>query len=115
MKKSFTFTALILFCYLLVAQTVYTEKTTFSDDALIIPSAIELKKPFVVKNIEHYPDNEFFVFDKQGNLVFHAEYYDNTWDGKMEDGKEVVENEMCYYILDDGKGTVHTGYLQVIK
>ena len=115
MKKSFIFTFLLLFCCFLVAQTANIEKTTISDDTLIIPSAIELKKPFVVKNIEHFPDNEFFVFDKQGNLIFHVEYYDNTWYGIKEDGKEVVENEMCYYILDDGKGTVHTGYLQVVK
>jgi hypothetical protein len=113
MKKSIIFTFLLTFCSYCIAQSATDKKN--ADTQLIIPSALELKKPFVVQNIEQYPDNELFVFDKQGNLIFHAEYYNNNWDGKKEDGKEVTEDEMCYYILDDGRGTVHSGYLQVVK
>jgi hypothetical protein len=112
MNKVLTF-AFILVLY--VVSNAQTVKTLQVESELLIPSAIELRKPFVVKNIELFPDNELFIFDKQGNLVYHTEFYDNSWQGKKEDGSELIENEMCYYILDDGRGTSHSGYLQVLK
>lgn len=97
-----------------VVNTTTTVKKKLGDAPLVIPSSIEVSKPFVIQNIQEFPDNELFVFDKTGNLVYHAEYYNNDWDGKKEDGTFITQDEMCYYVLDDGRGVVHTGYLQVI-
>jgi|JI7StandDraft_1071085.scaffolds.fasta_scaffold193181_2 hypothetical protein len=113
MKKSLLFTILLALGGYCIGQSTSISNNSY--DEVIIPSALELKKPFVIKNLDLFPDNELFIFDKQGNLIFHTEYYRNSWDGKKENGKEVAEDEMCYYILDDGRGTVHTGYLLVVK
>lgn len=111
MKKSFKFTLL----FVITLFNIAISQNKIIDNQLIIPSSIQLKKPFEIKNIKHFPDNELFVFDKQGVLIYHTEYYNNDWDGKKEDGREVVLDELCYFVFDDGRGTVHTGYIQVIR
>jgi gliding motility-associated-like protein len=79
----------------------------------ISPNGDGVNDLFVIQNIDQFPSNELYVFDKDGLLVYHTEYYFNTWDGKK-DGQALPE-EMYYYVFDDGRGTVHTGYLQLTK
>lgn len=79
----------------------------------ITPNDDGVNDYFIIKNIEQFPSNELYIFDKSGNLVYHTEYYFNTWDAKK-DGKPIAE-EMYYYVFDDGRGTMQTGYLQVTK
>lgn len=112
MKKSIIIGLFSIFWSILLAQASYSSTT---NQQILIPSYFKIKQPFVIENIENYPDNELFIFDKQGNLVYHTEYYDNKWEGKKEDGTEVVEDEMFYYIFDDGRGNLLSGYIQVIK
>jgi gliding motility-associated-like protein len=79
----------------------------------ITPNGDGVNDFFIIKNIEQFPSNELYIFDKSGNLVYHTEYYYNTWDAKK-DGTPVAE-DMYYYVFDDGRGTMQTGYLQVTK
>ena len=113
MKKNLLFTILLALGSYCIGQSTSIPNNGY--DEVIIPSALELKKPFVIQNLHLFTNNELFIFDKQGNLVFHTEYYRNSWDGKKENGKEIAEDEMYYYIFDDGRGTIHTGYLLVVK
>lgn len=113
MKKSIVFGLFSIFWSILIAQASRNSITT--NQQVLIPSVFELKKPFVIQHIEDYPDNELFIFDKQGNLVYHTEYYDNKWEGKKEDGTEVLEDELFYFIFDDGRGNLLSGYIQVVK
>jgi asparagine synthetase B (glutamine-hydrolysing) len=111
MKKIIVIGLLSFLWSIVIAQAPNSSTT---NQQLLIPSFFKLKKPFVIQNIEEFPDNELFIFDKQGNLVYHTEYYDNKWEGKKEDGTEVLEDELFYYIFDDGRGNVLSGYIQVI-
>ena len=77
----------------------------------ITPNGDGVNDFFIIQNIEQFPSNELYIFDKSGNLVYHTEYYFNTWDAKK-DGKPLPE-EMYYYVFDDGRGTMQTGYLQI--
>ena len=60
---------------------------------------------FVIKGIENYPDNEFKVFNRWGNLIYQKKQYDNTWDGvpnsgMLRAGKGKVQAGTYYYVLE---------------
>ncbi|MCE3297206.1 MAG: hypothetical protein K0R65_2920 [Crocinitomicaceae bacterium] len=38
---------------------------------------------FVIQNIEEYPINKLFVFNRWGEIVYTSEPYQNDWDGTM--------------------------------
>lgn len=38
---------------------------------------------FYVENLEEYPINKLFVFNRWGEIVYTAEPYNNDWDGTM--------------------------------
>lgn len=50
------------------------------------PNGDNINDFFVINNIQFYPKNELFIYDKQGNLVFYKKNYDNLWDGKRNRG-----------------------------
>jgi len=57
------------------------------DDVLTVPNVITpnndgFNDQFVVKNLEKYPENELFIYDRWGKLIYHAKPYKNDWDGK---------------------------------
>jgi gliding motility-associated-like protein len=36
---------------------------------------------FIISNLEQYPDNELFIYNRWGDLVYSAAPYTNNWDG----------------------------------
>lgn len=113
MKKIIVIGLFSIFSAFNFAQVSSNSQST--NNELLIPSHFKINKPFVISNIEAYTDNELFIFDKRGNLVFHTEYYKNQWNGTKEDGTQVVEDELFYYIFDDGRGNLLSGYILVVK
>jgi gliding motility-associated-like protein len=116
MKIKLFFITFILLSSYLFAQannggTAMTEVAIIQSS--ITPNGDGVNDFFIIKNIEQFPSNELYIFDKSGNLVYHTEYYYNTWDAKK-DGAAIAE-DMYYYVFDDGRGTMQTGYLQVSK
>ncbi len=117
MKIKFLFISLLSLATSIYAQAADTANKPINiGEIAIIQSSISpngdgVNDIFMIQNIDQFPSNELYIFDKSGNLVYHTEYYFNTWDAKQ-DGKPLPE-EMYYYVFDDGRGTVHTGYLQL--
>ncbi|MGV3630779.1 MAG: gliding motility-associated C-terminal domain-containing protein [Bacteroidota bacterium] len=52
---------------------------------------------FVIENIEEYPINKLFVFNRWGELVYISEPYKNDWDGHMN-----IQAEIFGDVLPDG-------------
>jgi len=50
------------------------------------PNGDGLNEYFVIRGLEVFPDNELFIFNRWGQLLFQAKSYRNDWDGKNKKG-----------------------------
>ena len=49
---------------------------------------------FVIENIEEYPINKLFVFNRWGEIVYTSEPYKNNWDGRMNINADLFGDEL---------------------
>ncbi|MDQ3191992.1 MAG: gliding motility-associated C-terminal domain-containing protein [Bacteroidota bacterium] len=86
-------------------------KADFFVSNLITPNGDGFNDTWYIENIELFPANEVVVFNRNGQTVFSASSYDNTWNGTY-NGKELPDGTY-YYILkftnsdDSQKGSVN--------
>lgn len=68
---------------------------------------------FVIKGIEAYPDNEFQVYNRWGNIIYKEQGYSNMWNGNNNSGEEIPDG--TYYVVLVIKGTeiTLTGYVDL--
>jgi gliding motility-associated-like protein len=52
---------------------------------------------YVIQNIEEYPINKIFIFNRWGEIVYTSEPYRNDWDGTMN-----IEADLFGNVLPDG-------------
>ncbi|MFH0867122.1 MAG: Ig-like domain-containing protein, partial [Bacteroidota bacterium] len=74
---------------------------------------------FVITDLNHYPNNHIWIYNRWGNLIYDKKPYDNTWDGKrnvngITYGEDLPEGTY-FYLLDLGNNTPgYQGYV-IIK
>jgi gliding motility-associated-like protein len=66
---------------------------------------------FTIQGVERFKNNKLNIFNRWGNQILEIENYNNDWDGSWNGQK--VPDGTYFYIFDDGKGTKHSGYLQL--
>ena len=64
-----------------------------------------------IEGLSAYPNHELKVFNRWGKLLFSQKGYDGKWDGKYHG--EGLPDGTYFYLLDDGKGKQHSGFLQI--
>ena len=79
----------------------------------ISPNGDHINDTFVISGIEGYRDNVLTIFNRWGNQVYFKQGYtnDNGWDGTWE-GK-LLPDGTYFYVLDTGRGTTLSGYVQI--
>jgi gliding motility-associated-like protein len=75
---------------------------------------------FVISGISKYPNNKLTIFNRWGNIVFDADNYNNTWDGRCTEGltfgSGILPDGTYFYILDLGNGEkARKGYIYLNK
>lgn len=83
-------------------------------DSLVVPSGFSpnsdgINDGYVIDDINRYPGNRIWIFNRSGNLMFHATDYQNDWDGSgrangIMKGNEAPEGTY-FYILDLADGS----------
>lgn len=60
--------------------------------------------------LDFYPDNEIYIYNRWGNLVYQCKSYQNDWNG-------VTHTEGTYYytLIINETGDSYTGFFQLIK
>jgi gliding motility-associated-like protein len=78
------------------------------------PNADMINDTWVIPGISDFPDNELFIYNRWGGLVFRKKGYDNTWYGRGSSGmlgSDQLAEGTYFYILKLGdrveKGTVY--------
>ena len=85
----------------------------------ISPNGDGKNDTWIIQNLELYPDNKVWVYNRWGNLVFSSEPYDNAngWDGTYTGlGKTgPLPASTYFYLIDTMKKSqdVYKGYLEV--
>ena len=64
---------------------------------------------FKINGLENFPNHELFVYNRWGTQVYTAKNYMNDWEGKWE-GNDLPDGTY-FYVINDGAGTVHSGYV----
>jgi gliding motility-associated-like protein len=71
---------------------------------------------WVIQFLADFPDNEVFVYDRAGRIVFQAKNYQNNWTGKLGE-LDLVEDSYLYVIKlkrGDLTGMVK-GYVTIVR
>lgn len=89
-------------------KTIVTEWDFFIPEGFS-PNGDYINDLFVIRGIDHYPNNTFVIFNRWGNKIYETIRYQNTWDGRTKMGLRVGGDELpvstYFYILDLGNGT----------
>lgn len=68
---------------------------------------------FVIHGIEAYPNNQLVIFNRWGNEVYSAESYNNQWNGKNKDGKDLPDGTYFVMLSINGGAITRTGYVDL--
>jgi gliding motility-associated-like protein len=83
---------------------------------VITPNKDGLNDKWIVPNIEKYPENEMFIYNRWGQLIYSTTKYLNDWAGTNQAGKDLPTGAYYYLIrLNDGSGTVWEGSVTVLR
>ncbi len=63
----------------------------------ITPNNDGVNDRLIIEGIENHKENELLIFDRWGNLVFHASPYKNSWDGSYNNAG--LPEGAYYYVL----------------
>jgi len=81
---------------------------------VLTPNSDGYNDKFIIKNIDHYPNNKLKIFDKAGRVVYTKQQYANDWDGTI-NGNPLNEGTY-YYIIDLGsQASIIKGFISIIR
>ena len=90
-------------CEMELAITL-TEPMGFDVPTAFSPNGDNSNDNFLIRGIEAYPDNQFKVFNRWGNLVYEKDNYLNEWAGENLNGKQLPDG--TYFVtlrVNDGE------------
>ena len=71
---------------------------------LLTPRSSGIENTWKVLNLEQYPLNRVAVYDKNGNQVYAAKNYDNSWSGTHKNASTLLPAGSYYYVINLGNG-----------
>ncbi len=83
---------------------------------IITPNGDGLNENFSVINIQDYPSNELFIFNRWGQMVYSKKGYNNEWHGQTNSGADLPSAAYFYTInLHDSQNQVWIGSITLIR
>ena len=71
---------------------------------------------FEIGEIHRYPNNEVWVYDNAGNLVFNDKEYNNSWQGNLNGGNPLPQGSYFYRVDADSNGTTdYKGWIYITR
>ncbi len=67
-------------------------------------------------NPEQYPDRDFLVFNRWGDVIYQAQPYQNDWDGRDQQGQDLPEGTYYFILrLDIANGNILRGDVTILR
>ncbi len=80
---------------------------------IITPNKDGINDRFKIPNVSYFTTNQLTIYNRWGNVVYQANPYNNEWEGKTKNGKE-LPNGTYYYVLQLGEGfPLHKGFVMI--
>ena len=93
-----------------------TDTSMFQIYNIISPNGDGINDTWVIANIEKYPNNELFIYNRWGQLVYTTKAYIGNWAGTNQDGKDLTAGAYFYVVrLNDDKNTIWDGSVTVLR
>lgn len=95
-----------------------SDTLTITVNDLFIPTGFSpngdgVNDTFEVVGVDVFADNTLTVFNRWGQVVYNATAYANQWDGRGDNGQELMD-DTYYYVLKLDRASTYNGYL-IIK
>lgn len=81
---------------------------------LITPNGDGFNDTWYIQNIELFPDNRIEIFNRNGQVIFTQDAYDNTWGGTF-NGTVVPDGTYYYVVSFESSESVLKGSVNVLK
>ncbi|MBP8034252.1 MAG: gliding motility-associated C-terminal domain-containing protein [Bacteroidia bacterium] len=102
-----------------VSDIVYTVDINADCDVIVYngftPNGDGVNDFWIIDNIDRFPNNKVYVFNRWGNRLFNTVNYnnvDNKWDGKI-NGRAVSAGTYFYILLDDTEKLLKKGWIEI--
>jgi gliding motility-associated-like protein len=83
------------------------------------PNGDGINDVFEITGLYKYPENELFIYNRWGELIYHAKPYDNTWAGESNNdklkltGDEVIDGTYFYVLKLSPDAEGMNGYIEL--
>ena len=77
------------------------------------PNGDGINDSWFIGNIWEYPDNDLYIYNRYGKVVYYTHGYKNQWDGQNND--QELPAATYYYVLLSGKGSSYKGSVTIIR
>jgi gliding motility-associated-like protein len=75
---------------------------------------------FIIQNLENYPNTRLTVVNRNGQVVYKSDNYDNNWDGRVmfgteSYGKTVPDGTYYYFVEMENSDKIYKGAITVLR
>ena len=85
-------------------------------DNTITPNGDGKNDVWVIPGLDKFPNNEAYIYNRWGNIVFSKKPYDNSWEGQNSTGGQLPDGAYYYVLkLNDPDNTYLTGSITIIR
>jgi gliding motility-associated-like protein len=97
-------------CTDLICEALLVVPAELQNINVITPNDDDINDKLEFQYLEFYPENEIYIFNRWGNLVYSAESYDNSWSGD-----ELNEGTYFYILKISGIEKTYSSFFQLKK
>lgn len=97
-----------------VLITVYSLEFDGMVSNLFTPNGDGINDTWYIQSIQNFPENEVFIYNIYGNLVYTKKGYANDWKGTY-NGKELPDGTYYFVLRFDGSELVIKGSLDILR
>ncbi len=82
---------------------------------IMTPNGDGYNDRWIIQNVENYPNTKVIVVNREGQVVFSSDSYDNNWDGTNTYGKALTDGTYYYIVQIPGSEKLYKGAITILR